>query len=126
MIMKLREPKVFTLEEARQTLPFVKRIITDIVSLSGRLSEVDHSIRRTDDITKRKELFLRKEELLSDRRAYQKELDMVGCHLKNSESGLVAYYWDRGDGLIVELLWQYGQDDIYYWNEIGSDKFIPL
>ena len=123
---KLKEPKVFTVESAKQTIPFVKRIVADIMESSRELRNIEKSLRLLNPLQKRKSIIDRKEELLKNQEEYYKELDLVGCHIKNALLGVVAYYWDRGDGLIVELCWRYGDDEIMYWNEIGSEKIIPI
>ena len=126
--MKLKEPKVFTLEEARQTLPFVKRIVADIMDTNQRLAKLDQEIRVIKDSNDRSDKILRRQELRQRHKECQNELDMVGCHLKNAKSGIISYYWDRGNGFIVELCWKYQGEkpDCFYWQEIGGNKLIPV
>ena len=124
--MKLKEPKVFTLEEAKQTLPFVKRIVADLLDTNRKLAKLDQEIRTTKDIRKRSDKIWLRKEFLQRNKDCQNELDMVGCHLKNAQSGLISYYWDRGNGFIVELCWKYQSEkpDCFYWQEIGGNKLV--
>lgn len=125
-MMGLKEPKIFTLDEARQTLAFVKRIVVDIMTVHEQLEKLEPQIQFTNNLTERRYKLFLKDRLKYQLEEYQHELDMVGCHLKNPHLGLVGYYWDVGNGLVGELCWRYGEEDIYYWQEIGHDELIPL
>lgn len=123
---KLKEPRIFTLEEARNTLPFVKQIVADILATHTKLAKLDEDIQHTTDLKRRRNKLFEKDLCKQSLEDYKHELDLVGCHLKNLALGIVGYYWDRGDGIVVELCWKYGEGDIASWQEIGHDELIPL
>ena len=117
---------MFTLQEARKTLPFVKKIIADIVESQKAFNRVTQEIQNTSNSEDKRRKIFDKERLKGNLTEYQEELDLVGCHLKIPALGIVGYYSDPGDGLVVELCWKYGDDDIYYWQQIGQDELLPL
>jgi hypothetical protein len=124
---KLKEPKLFNLKEARETLPFVKRIVADIIDAQEKLAKLNREIQFTSNLAERRRKLYHKELLKRRLEECQKEMDLVGCHLKNTSLGIIGYYWDpTGDGFVVELCWRYGEEDIYYWQEIGHDELHPL
>ena len=67
---KLKEPKVFTVESAKQTIPFVKRIVADIMESSRELRNIEKSLRLLNPLQKRKSIIDRKEELLKNQEEY--------------------------------------------------------
>lgn len=123
--MKLQEPKVFTLAEARETLPLVSQILRDIIKLYSEQKEMAQLIKQTQDIEKRRELSQQEFKIFQQYQQYLDELSQVGCHIKNVETGIVGYYWDRGNGVIVELCWKYGETALT-WHEIGTNQFYPI
>ncbi|NUM36753.1 MAG: DUF2203 family protein [Candidatus Brocadiae bacterium] len=124
--MKLKEPKVFTLDQAKQTLPLVKSIVSDIIESSQVLKELDEKIPLIKNLSERKKSIFQREFMKKQNLECLQEISCVGCHVKDPKLGIIGYYWDRGDGVIAELTWQNGDEDIYYWNELGKDKLYPL
>lgn len=125
-IMRLKEPKVFSLEEARQTLPLVKKIVKDIVNTEKELVHLNENVRLIKDLKHRREVMYRKNNLEAMKDEFQKELQDIGCRLKDSENGILGFYWDNGDGFVRELHWRLGDEDIYYWKEVGGNKYFAL
>ena len=124
--MKLKEPKIFSLKEAKGTLPLVSQIVADIVVTHERLVELDKQTPLLHDLQLRRESNQKKDALVKQLAEYKQELAQIGCHLREVSSGLIGYYWDRGDGLIVELSWKNGEQDICYWHELGDDTLQPV
>lgn len=124
--MKLKEPKVFTLDQAKQTLPLVKSIVSDIIESSQVLKELDEKIPLIKNLSERRKSIFQREFMKKQNLECLQEISCVGCHVKDPKLGIIGYYWDRGDGVIAELTWQNGDEDIYYWNELGKDKLYPL
>ncbi len=124
--MKLKEPKVFTLQEAKGTLPLVQKIVADIIQLQQQFNALQQRKNSANSLQERKECMAYERQLLEQYQEYHQELASIGCRLKDPQKGIVGYYWDRGDGLVVELHWQYGDPDIYSWHEIGSDILYSL
>ena len=111
--MNIKTPKIFTLQEVKSALPYVKSVVSDLVSFHQQL--LGMSNRKTDNYLHIK----RQMELCRN------ELRSVGCHIKNEKGGLVAFYW-KGKSGIAELYWQLGEEDIYYWKEIGKKNLNLL
>ena len=111
--MNIKTPKIFTLQEVKSALPYVKSVVNDLVSFHQQLSGLNN--RKTDNYLHIK----RQMELCRN------ELHSVGCHIKNEKGGLVAFYW-KGKSGIAELYWQLGEEDIYYWKEIGKKNLNLL
>ncbi|WP_372366464.1 DUF2203 family protein [Candidatus Uabimicrobium sp. HlEnr_7] len=112
--MKRKTPKIFTLEEVKNALPYIKSITSDLVSLHQQL------LGTTDKKTDR---YLR---IKRQMQVCREELRSVGCHVKSEKGGLIAFYW-KGKSDIAELYWQLGEEDIYYWREISKKNlnFLP-
>lgn len=125
-ISNLKEPKVFTLDEARITLPYVRKIIADIMETQAALEKLDRDIQLTSNLEDRRYKMFEKDQLRQRMEEFQQELETVGCHLKNSQEGIVGYYWDPGDGFVAELCWKHGEQDIAHWQQIGHDEMMPL
>ena len=123
---KIKNPKIFTLEEARRSLLFVKKIVADIVHCHQEKINLEKTIPQTKDLKERRQKISRLAQCKQQIEDCKQELNLVGCHLKNLTSGIVGFYWDPGNGSVGELYWKYGQDDIYYWQEIGHARLIPL
>lgn len=123
---ELKDPKIFSLEEARETLPFVRQIVQDVMNTHKEVQRLEQVIQRRNDLDERRRIVLERNRLKAQIEEYQQELDLVGCHLKNPDLGIVGYYWDPGDGSIMELCWQYGDEDISHCQEIGHNKMWPL
>ena len=111
--MKLKTPKIFTLQEVKKALPYVKSIVSDLVSLHQQLAGMTNQ---------KADIYLHVERQIDTCR---QELYSVGCHIKNEKKGLVAFYW-KGKSGIGELYWQLGEDDIYYWRAIGKKNLNLL
>lgn len=99
------ERRLYTLTQARKALPYVKRIVADIVDVTAALERV-----KDEDEAARLEGRARK---------YFQELDAVGIELKDPKAGLVDFYWQRGDETVY-LCWKHGEDDITHWHDLES------
>lgn len=118
---------VFTVELANRTLPLVRRIIADVV----------HEFPRWRDLVARYELLSagarpewgespemqkthREIDRLAERiESYRRELEQVGCHLKDAATGLVDFY-GLHQGRLVCLCWKHGEDTVAFWHEVEA------
>ncbi|MFQ6045862.1 MAG: DUF2203 domain-containing protein [Gemmatimonadales bacterium] len=119
--------KYFTLEEANSTLPYVSRIVQDIVTeyerwrdciyryeviaansngASGETDEQAELRREVDQVARRINGFI-------------EELGAVGCIFKGFEGGLVDFYSKLEDRDIF-LCWKLGESEIQYWHEVDA------
>lgn len=119
--------KYFTLEEANATLPYVGRIVGDIVAEYERWRECIYRYEviaananadegETDD-----QVRLREEvDTIAQRiNRYIEELSGVGCVFKGFEGGLVDFY-SKLDGRDIFLCWKLGEEEIGWWHETDS------
>lgn len=130
-------PKYFTLDEANRTLPFVKRIVGDIVQEYRRWRENVYRYelaaagRRAGEPETEEQERLRQ---LVDSTAhkingYMEELALVGCVFKGFEEGLVDFH-SKLQGRDILLCWKYGEEEIAHWHEVdagfaGRQSLVP-
>ena len=119
--------KYFTVDEANATLPYVRRIVEDILAdyhcwrdciqryevLAGGATsqngeteeqialreEVDHYAQRIND--------------------FINELSRVGCVFKGFEGGLVDFRSRLGDR-DIHLCWKLGEPEVTFWHEVDA------
>lgn len=122
----------FTLEEANQRLPLVKRIVEDIVRMYHEIYELR---KRLADIRQRSGSFgslphhqyVEEADEMEDRviketesfKEVLNELEVLGIELKDPEKGLIDFR-SMKDGREVYLCWHLGEDEICYWHELDA------
>jgi hypothetical protein len=119
--------KYFTLEEANATLPYVRRVVEDIVAeylhwkdrifaYEKLAANAPRGAGETDE-----QLALREEVDAIARRINQcvSELQSVGCIFKGFDGGLVDFCSQRG-GRDIYLCWKLGEPEIGHWHEIDA------
>jgi hypothetical protein len=119
--------KVFTREEANELLPRLELILGGLQTQArllreklGELSSGDRADRFSEAgleqiISERPELRALTEQMASS----AKQIEELGCFLKDIELGLVDFPCDVG-GEIVFLCWQSGEPQISAWHTIDS------
>lgn len=118
------EVKLFTPKEANQTLPLVKRIVADILSIGDRIrtlsAEIGSNAESDPQVIK---LMNQLEELFE-------ELELLGCFYKdwNFTAGLVDFP-SVIEGKEVFLCWRSDEGELKYYHEIDAGftgrKLIP-
>lgn len=121
--------KVFTVEEANQTLPLVKKIVKDIVD--GR-RELDSARARYEEIraglsgvpTPEEGLRMRDledaaEQVREKIESCIEELGMIGCQLKDLELGLIDFPAQL-EGRPVLLCWRLGEEKVNHWHSLDG------
>ena len=127
----------FTLEEANNTLPYVRPVVSDIVAVYRRWKdgvrryEVMAASSRSDRGETDEQIELREEVEGFARQisAYLEELSNVGCVLKGFDDGLVDFR-SRLEGRDILLCWRLGEEDITHWHELdagfaGRQELVP-
>ena len=116
--------KIFTPQEANQTLPLVKKVVEDILNLGHQLRALSAKIGAdAQDDPEIIRLMDQLEELFE-------ELESIGCSYKdwNFSVGLVDFPCVI-DGKDVFLCWRSDEDELKYYHEIDSGfagrKLIP-
>ena len=126
--MNAEEPiKVFSLEEANNTLPYVRRIVGDIVDEYKRWKdsiskyELLAADSKAEEGESDDQIALREHVDTVARRLNSliEELTNVGCVFKGFDDGLVDFH-STLDGRDIYLCWKFGEPEIQYWHEIDS------
>jgi hypothetical protein len=109
----------FTLEQANRTLPYVSRVVGDIVKAHKQATDLQSKLEtlrpgRTYDNTER-DLGRVCERL----QVLVEELTSVGCELKDYQIGLVDFF-GRHQGRDVCLCWRLGEARVNYWHELHT------
>ena len=114
-------PKLFTAETATRTLPLVSRIVDDIRETYVRLEAMGDRLSGDDTIegTARERLQEEFDGLASQLTEFARELEAIGCVLKDPSSGLVDFPGEI-DGEVVWLCWQAGETDVGWWHPQDS------
>lgn len=126
--------RIFTLDQANATLPLVRRITDDLVSLHPRWRDAVTAYELAQD---RAEASAESDEardarIIAGRLAGEiesclDELGQIGCIFKGFETGLVDFAANY-EGRVVHLCWRRGEDVISHWHEVvdGFDGRQPL
>ncbi|HVH67565.1 MAG TPA: DUF2203 domain-containing protein [Gemmatimonadales bacterium] len=120
-------PKYFTLAEANRTLPLVKRIVADLVSLHPQWRdlvakyEVVSAGARPDwgESTEQLALRGRIEDVARQINGYLEELAQIGCVFKGFDEGLVDFY-GKLQGRDILWCWKQGEERIEHWHELEA------
>jgi hypothetical protein len=119
--------KYFTLAEANRTLPLVKRIVADLVSLHPQWRElvaryeVVAAEARPDWGESTEQLTLRSRiaDVARQIDGFMRELEQIGCLFKGFDEGLVDFYGKLDDREIF-WCWKQGEDRIEHWHELEA------
>lgn len=119
--------KIFSVDEAEETLPLVQRITQDLTAeypqwrsavsdyemLSGG---VKADAGETDELLSARQKVMAHAQRINE---CLRELEQVGCVFKGFENGLVDFYALREDRLVF-LCWRLGEEYISHWHEVDT------
>lgn len=107
--------KYFTPEEAKRTLPLVKKIVKDILDTTFQIRTI------VEQIGKEAEENPEVKKLIDEFNYFMKELEEIGCHYKdwNFSIGLVDFP-ALINGEEVFLCWRSDEEDILYYHGINE------
>jgi len=119
--------KLFTLTEANRTLPLVRRVVQDIMSVYPEWKdlvaqyELIAAQARPDWGESKEQLDLKAhiDTVAGKINGYLRELDQVGCEFKGFDEGLVDFH-GRLDEREVLWCWKHGEDRITHWHELDA------
>jgi hypothetical protein len=137
--------RTFTIEEANRTLPYVRRVVEDIVRTYERWQEcvrefevaaaapahaggAGESGELGAPVVPRAEALQRDVQgLAADIDRYEAELEQVGARMEGYDHGRVDFPGEI-DGRPVYLCWRLGESSVQYWHEVhtGFDSRRPL
>ena len=119
--------KYFTVEEANSTLPYVRRIVEDIVEAYSAWRDAIHRYEviaagsTSDEGETDEQVSLRVEvDAIAQRiNGCIDELAAVGCIFKGFDGGLVDFH-SRMDDREVFLCWKLGEATVSHWHELNG------
>ncbi len=125
-VSKPRPIKRFTLQQANQTLPLVKRIVADIVRTHADVAKCQKQLEGAKPAQENK-LRDRLQTNLEHLQDYVDELTEVGCDLKDYRIGLIDFI-GKHEGRDICLCWKLGEERIGHWHEVtaGFAGRIPV
>jgi hypothetical protein len=119
------QPRFFTVEEANRTLPLVSRIVRDIVDGYPQFQRERESYHALDlapgaELQRRLESLTEAIDDYGDRlRSLLRELDQVGCVVKDYQEGLVDFH-SLYHGHPIALCWKLDEERVENWHELDS------
>ena len=120
--------RIFTLAEARATVPAVNDLLADIQPLRRRLSELRataEAVRRTGGSnggavwTNTRNLESRMRKLVHEMQDQVAQIQALGAQIKDIDQGLVDWITER-EGERVMLCWRRGEATIEWWHRISD------
>ena len=114
-----RPRRRFTVEQANQALPLVRRIVADIVGVHGEATQLQKQLEQTAAAREQKLVQDRLEVAMRRLEDYVDELSEVGCELKDYQVGLIDFT-GRHKGRDICLCWKLGEEKITHWHELDS------
>jgi hypothetical protein len=119
--------KIFSVAEAEETLPLVRRIAQDLIDAYPRWRDAvaDYEILsggakadngETDELVAGRQKVMVHAEQINE---CLRELEQIGCVFKGFENGLVDFYALREDRLVF-LCWRLGEEHVSCWHEIDT------
>jgi hypothetical protein len=122
--------RTYTVEEANQELPRVRRIVEQIAQLSALLPELEDQARIAEYESRREGATVEQKDKSRQARdaasAAEMErlkaiaaLNTLGISLKGPLEGLIDFPSNR-NGEAIELCWKLGEDRVAHWHRIGE------
>ena len=122
--------RTYTVEEANNELPRVRRIVTQIAELSALLPELEDQARIAEYESKRAGAGADDQERKQQSRDAVGGAEMellkavanlngMGIQLKGPLEGLIDFPSYR-EGELVELCWKLGEERVEHWHRIGE------
>jgi hypothetical protein len=130
--MPKRKPKLFTVEEADALLPQVRELLTELRRLQRTITSTSEQIeQRAEKIaagngypvptlkTQVKTLGAQQLKLVEAYQGAVKQLEQLGCLVKDLATGLVDFHGLR-DGEVVFLCWKEDEAHVAFWHTLEN------
>lgn len=119
--------KLFTHQEATRLLPFVDEHLAEMQRAVTEIAELREALSNTTALSVRGQNLAREIAfLLTEIHQNKAELDRLGVHVKDVETGLVDFPSKLG-AEVVCLSWERGQNAITHYHRLDSEGEIrPL
>ncbi len=124
--------KVFTVKEADGLLPRITKTLDEAFALNERIKSLTMDVESLISIWGRDVLdkghidnayyfskIAEREETFQTLIKKVNEIQALGCIVKDIDSGLVDFYYDK-DGELVFLCWKYGEEKINHWHPVNE------
>lgn len=119
--------KLFTLAEANRTLPLVKRIVQDIMTVYPQWKDLVAQYELVaaqakpewGESTEQLNLKAQVDAVAARINSFLRELEQVGCEFKGFDEGLVDFH-GRLEEREILWCWKSGEDRISHWHELES------
>lgn len=130
---KPRARRVFSVAMAQRALPLVRRVVIDVVRHYHMLVKIQREYQvlvRRGPSEELEQLRDRRQEIADRLTELAEELEMIGCELKDYETGLIDFP-AVFDGRLVYLCWKLGEPDVAHWHELtdgyaGRQPLAPM
>ena len=129
--------KLYTVQEANRTLPFVRRVVDDIVTTYAKWQATVREFELASagvraDVPDERATALQTEaqRLAAEIAGFVRELEQLGVEFKGYDLGLVDFPSLMGDRTVY-LCWRLGEPDVRFWHELdggyaGRQPIEPL
>ncbi len=107
--------KLFTLGEANRSLPYLKRIVDDIVTCYRQAVQMREQLERKRDLDAADQVRSQYESLMDRLNELIDELHQVGVELKDFEKGLIDFP-ARHENRDIYFTWQRDEDTVHSWH----------
>lgn len=118
--------QLFTVDHANRTLPYVRKIVEDVVREHRRWQEavVELDLLASvahPELPDPRAVALEKkiQRIAREIDAFQAELESLGIQLKDRRIGLIDFP-SEFDGRPMLLCWQLGEPSVQFWHELDS------
>jgi hypothetical protein len=121
--------RIFSLDEANAVLPELSRRLEELRRLVGRIVRDQDGIAVLELIGARENGSPEHTEYVSRKQATQglveefdarfREIQAMGCFVKDINQGLVDFYSVR-NGRLIFLCWKLGEKGILHWHELNA------
>jgi len=122
------EPKIFSVEEANNALPKIKKILSELrhlrETIESKKVEMDLleivGVSKKDSVSQKtgmsKEMEMLNQLAVTFNR-HLETLENLGCQVKDLNQGLVDFFTVR-DGKLAYLCWKEGENTIQFWHSL--------
>ena len=120
--------KAFSLDKAQRALPFVRRVVEDVVAEYSSMLETQEMLEKLQchgSIAKIRSLQQRLGQCSQRLQAYARELDESGVELRDYAHGVVDFPCTH-QGRRIYLTWQLGQESIQDWYNPTGQARMPV
>jgi hypothetical protein len=130
-ISREKWPRIYTVEEANDLLPLVRRTFDIVDERREELEELAHGLevlelvatsgatQKNPDYQQYRETKLFFDNAVAEVQGLLTRITDLGVEIRDLETGLVDFYSMR-DGRVVFLCWKRGEDRITHWHTVES------